>query len=176
MAWFRRPKVAHDDLVVLRDWVDSRGATKGGVEAYIEPQTSFSPTTVVLVAGDGEFIRRHAGSPEAAAKFARSVGIPIYDTNRVGLPQRMRDYALRQQGAATGSSGSAVRRRSPRERDAIQALAAVALLPMPPADADRADLQVLLRAARAKAHPDRNGGDRVQWDAVEVAAHALGLR
>jgi hypothetical protein len=37
-------------------------------------------------------------------------------------------------------------------------------------------LRGLLRAARAKAHPDRNGGSRVLWDAVEDAAHVLGLR
>lgn len=186
MALFRRPKVARDDLVVLREWVASRGAVKGGVEAYVEPQTSFSPTTMVLVAGDGEFIRRRVGSPDAAAKFARSVGIPIYDTNRVGLPQRMRDYAVRQQTGGqqrrpSGASGGAApspgpRGRSARERDAIRALAETALVPSPPADASQTDLQALLRSARARAHPDRNGGDRTLWDAVEDAAHVLGLR
>lgn len=176
MALFRRPRVARDDLVALREWVSSRGAIKGGVEAYVEPQTSFSPTTIVLVAGDGEFIRRRVGSPDAAAKFARAVGIPIYDTNRVGLPQRMRDYALRQQAVVGGGAGVAPTGRSPRERDAIQVLATAAALPAPPADASRSDIQALLRAARAKAHPDRNDGDRVLWDAVEEAAHVLGLR
>lgn len=175
MALFRRPKVARDDLLVLREWVISRGATKGGVEAYVEPQTSFSPTTIVLVAGDGEFIRRRVGSPDAAAKFARGMGIPIYDTNRVGLPQRMRDYALRQKAAQTPSS-PAPRGRSAREWDAITTLAGVAAVPVPPADVDDERLRGLLRAARAKAHPDRNGGDRSGWDAVEDAARALGLR
>jgi hypothetical protein len=176
MALFRRPKVARDDLVVLREWVASRGAIKGGVEAYVEPQTSFSPTTIVLVAGNGEFMRRPVGSPDAAAKFARAAGIPIYDTNRVGLPQRMRDYVLRQQA---GGRGSRVRPassgRSARERDAIQVLATAAMLATP-AEPSPADLQGLLRSARAKAHPDRNGGDRALWDAVEDAAHVLGLR
>jgi len=176
MALFRRPKVARDDLVVLREWVASRGAIKGGVEAYVEPQTSFSPTTMVLVAGDGEFIRRNVGSPDAAAKFARSVGIPIYDTNRVGLPQRMREYALRHQARSPGSVRPAASGRSARERDAIQALAAAAALPSPPTDVSREDLQALLRTARSKAHPDRNGGDRTRWDAIEDAAHVLGLR
>jgi hypothetical protein len=175
MALFRRPKVARDDLVVLREWVASRGATKGGVEAYVEPQTSFSPTTIVLVAGDGEFIRRGVGSPDAAAKFARAMGIPIYDTNRVGLPQRMRDYALRQKAAQ--APASTIRPgRSAREWDAITTLAGAAALPVPAADVDNERLRGLLRAARAKAHPDRNGGDRSGWDAVEDAAHTLGLR
>jgi len=177
MGLFRRPKVARDDLVVLREWVASRGAIKGGVEAYVEPQTSFSPTTMVLVAGDGEFIRRGVGSPNAAGKFARSVGIPIYDTNRVGLPKRMRDYALRQQaGQAPGATSGTPSVRTAREWDAIMTLAGVAALPVPPNDVDEDRLRGLLRAARAKAHPDRTGGSRVDWDAVEDAAHVLGLR
>jgi hypothetical protein len=173
MALFRRPKVARDDLRVLREWVSSRGATKGGVEAYVEPRTSFSPTTMVLVAGDGEFIRRPVGSPDAAAKFARSLGIPVYDTNRVGLPRRMREYALRQQGQPARPAPPG---RSARETDAIGVLASAAVLPPPSTGANREDLQGLLRAARAKAHPDRNGGDRALWDAVEDAARVLGLR
>jgi hypothetical protein len=55
-------------------------------------------------------------------------------------------------------------------------LAETALVPSPPADASHTDLQALLRSARARAHPDRNGGDRTLWDAVEDAAHVLGLR
>lgn len=180
MAWFRRPKVARDDVLALREWVASRAASKGGVEAYVEPQTSVSPTTVVLVAGDGEFIRRRVGSPEAAAKFARSVGIPIYDTNRVGLPRRMREYALRQQAAGQRGGGDvsrpALRGRSAREWDAIMTLAGAAAVPVPSTDVDDDGLRGLLRAARSKAHPDRNGGDRTWWDAVEDAAHTLGLR
>lgn len=171
MAMFRRPKVARDDLVILREWVTSHGAIQGGVEAYVEPRTSVSPTTMVLVAGDGEFIRRPVGSPQAAAKFARDVGIPVYDTNRIGLPQRMRDYALRQSAGGPKVSGL-----SARERDAIEVLAAAADVSIPMVDASRDDLKALLRTARAKVHPDRNGGDRAAWDAVEEAAHALHLR
>ena len=173
MALFRRSKVARDDLVVLREWVASRGAVKGGVEAYVEPQTSFSPTTMVLVAGDGEFIRRSVGSPNAAAKFAREVGIPIYDTNRVGLPQRMRDYAVRQQAAQAPRSGRQPTRTA-RELDAIRVIAEAASLPVPTDAGDEA-LRELWRAARSRAHPDRHGGDRTSWDAVEDAAHRLGL-
>lgn len=177
MALFRRTKVARDDVAALRDWVASRT----GVEAYVEPRTSVSPTTVVLVAGDGEFMRRSVASPQAAANFARSVGIPIYDTNRVGLPQRMRDYAVRQQAgrrqpgpAAADTAPTPVR--SARQWDAIESLASVAGVTAPGSAATNDELQALLRAARAKAHPDRNNGSRLTWDAVEDAAHALGLR
>lgn len=171
MGLFRRPKVAPEDLAALQDWVSSHR----GVEAFVEPQTSVTPTTVVLVAGDGEFIRRRVKSPQGAADFARKAGIPIYDTNRVGLPQRMRDYAVRQQsGRGGGPSGTSVR--TGRELDAISVIAAAASLPIPGADVNRDDLLALLRAARSKSHPDRTGGDRAAWDAVEDAARALGLR
>lgn len=174
MALFRRPKVARDDLVVLREWVTSRGATKGGIEAYVEPQTSFSPTTMVLVAGDGEFIRRGVGSPDAAAKFARSMGIPIYDTNRVGLPQRMRDYAVRQRGDRSYGPSPTQASRSAHELDAIKTIARVAAVDPPAANASADELRALIRAARAKVHPDRAGG-RSDWDAVDAAARILGL-
>ena len=176
MGWFRRPKVAPDDLAFLREWVSSRGGIGGGVEAYVEPQTSVSPTTLVLVAGDGEFVRRRIGSPHAAERFARAQGIPIYHASRVGLPQRMREYALRQQAGGGAATSPSAHRRSGRERDAVQVLAEAASVSVPGAEASREDLLVLLRAARAKAHPDRNGGDRALWDAVDDAAHVLGLR
>ncbi|HUQ00308.1 MAG TPA: hypothetical protein VM093_07585 [Aeromicrobium sp.] len=177
MGWFRRAKVPRDDAAALREWVAARGATKGGVEAYVEPKTSVSPTTVVLVAGDGEFMRRGVSSPEAAAKFARSVGIPIYDTNRVGLPKRMREYVLRSQNARQ-EAGQPPRPpvRSARQWDAVETLASIAAMGAPSSQASDDELQALVRAARAKAHPDRNGGDRTAWDAVEEAARALGLR
>ena len=174
MALFRRRKVARDDLVVLREWVASRGATKGGVEAYVEPQTSFSPTTMVLVAGDGEFIRRGVGSPDAAARFARSMGIPVYDTNRVGLPQRMRDYALRRRSDTSYVPSPTPSRRSAHELDAIQTIARVAATDVPGPDASADELRALIRTARAKVHPDRTGG-RSDWDAVDEAARILGL-
>ena len=141
----------------------------------MEPQTAVTPTTVVLVADDGEFIRRPVSSPRAAADFGHKAGIPVYDANRIGLPRRMREYALRQQAAKAPMSGGQPARTS-RELDAIATLAGAAVMPVPGADLDKDGLRGLLRAARAKSHPDRNGGDRVLWDAVEDAAHVLGLR
>jgi hypothetical protein len=157
--------------VALREWV----ASHRGVEAFVEPQTAVTPTTVVLVADDGEFIRRRVSSPRVATDFGHKAGIPVYDTNRVGLPRRMREYALRQQAAQAPTSDSQSVRNS-RELDAIAILAGAAVMPVPQTDVDADGLRGLLRAARAKAHPDRNGGDRVMWDAVEDAAHVLGLR
>lgn len=167
MPLFRRSKVVHDEFVALREWVASRS----GVEAYVEPRTSMSPTTVVLVAEDGEFTRRPVATPHAAADFARQVGIPVYDTNRYGLPQRMRDYAVRVQAgrAASRPTMSGV------QQDAVKTIAGAAAQPVPVVIPDRDELLVLLRSARANVHPDRNNGDRTTWDAVEAAAQVLDL-
>ena len=42
--------------------------TRVGVEAYVEPRTSSTPTTVMLVATDGEWTRRRVPDGEAAAR------------------------------------------------------------------------------------------------------------
>lgn len=69
--------------------------TKYGVEAYIEPQTMVTGTTVILIAHDGEWTRRRIGSPQAAKAWGRSIPIPVYDVHLTGYPQRMRDFNAR---------------------------------------------------------------------------------
>ena len=175
-------KATKDDLAQLREW----SAERTGVEAFVEPQTSVTQTTLLLVASDGEFTRRRVASPQAAAEFARKAGIPVYDTNRVGYPQRMRDYSVRVSGrTGTTSSPSAsrgappaadARRRSPSELRAIAALEAIAGVGETSGDPDDAELRRIWRLARSRAHPDRRGGDRTAWDEVEIAARTLGLQ
>lgn len=75
--------------------------TRDGVEAYLEPRTAITETTVVLVASSGEWTRRRVDGPERAASFAKKQGIPLYDAARMGYPQRMRDWT-RQQKASEG--------------------------------------------------------------------------
>ncbi|MDF3048682.1 MAG: hypothetical protein K0R87_320 [Pseudonocardia sp.] len=87
----RRSSTA-DDEAHLRAWA----AAHEGVEAFVEPRTAVTDTTVVLVAKDGEWTRRRIGSPAAAKKFARSLRMPIYDAEIVGYPKRMRDHDARQ--------------------------------------------------------------------------------
>jgi len=72
---------------------------KHGVEAFIEPQTMVTGTTVILIAHDGEWTRRRIGSPQAAWAWGRSIPIPVYDVHLTGYPQRMRDYNARQKSA-----------------------------------------------------------------------------
>ena len=71
-------------------------AARTGVEAYVEPKTTFTETTVVLVAQDGEWTRRRVDGPSGARALARSLKIPVYDVQVLGYPKRMRDYDARQ--------------------------------------------------------------------------------
>ncbi|WP_410479379.1 oxidoreductase [Pseudonocardia sp. H11422] len=76
----------------LRSWA----AAREGVEAFVEPRTTVTETTMVLVAKDGEWTRRRVSGPDGARKLARSLKIPVYDVQLVGYPQRMRDHDARQ--------------------------------------------------------------------------------
>ncbi|WP_203700736.1 hypothetical protein [Asanoa iriomotensis] len=106
MSWFRRRKgtpgrqterpAAKADLDHLENFVRSRR----GVEAFIEPRTTVTETTVMLIAHDGEWTRRRIDGPDGARRFAHRLAIPIYDVRLVGYPQRMRDYNERRKRAA----------------------------------------------------------------------------
>ncbi|MDY6999384.1 MAG: oxidoreductase [Actinomycetota bacterium] len=80
------------DLRYLQQWV----AEHKGVEAFVEPKTTVTEVTVVLVAADGEWTRRRAGGQAGARKLSDRLKIPVYDVQKVGYPQRMRDYDARQ--------------------------------------------------------------------------------
>ena len=84
-----------DDQVTMH--LTEFARTHRGVEAFVEPQTAVTQTTMVLVAFDGEWTRRPVPSPQWAHAFAESLQIPGYDAAVVGYPQRMRDWNLRQQ-------------------------------------------------------------------------------
>ena len=98
MAWLRRRRTEpgravrrhpdRADLDHLAEFVRSRR----GVEAFIEPRTTVTETTMLLVAHDGEWTRRRVDSPETARRFAHQLSMPVYDVRLMGYPQRMRDY------------------------------------------------------------------------------------
>jgi hypothetical protein len=80
--------------------------SRPGVEAFLEPRTTVTETTVVLVAGSGEWTRRRVAGETGARDFAKKNSIPIYDAGIVGYPQRMRDWtAARKKGGQTGVPG-----------------------------------------------------------------------
>jgi hypothetical protein len=71
-------------------------STRRGVEGYVEPRTAVTETTIVLVAADGEWTRRRIDGPDVARRLSRELGIPVYDAQVTGYPQRMRDWSSRQ--------------------------------------------------------------------------------
>jgi hypothetical protein len=79
----------------LQDFADSRQ----GVEGYVEPRTTVTETTLLLVAIDGEWTRRRVPSAHWAHEFCNKTGLPSYDAAVVGYPQRMREYNRRQSKA-----------------------------------------------------------------------------
>ena len=81
-----------EDDAHLRQWA----AGRRGVEAFVEPRTTVTATTVVLVAHDGEWTRRRVDGPDGARRLGKRLRIPVYDVALVGYPQRMRDYTNRQ--------------------------------------------------------------------------------
>jgi len=89
------------DLDHLADFL----RTRAGVEAFVEPRTTVTDTTVVLVATDGEWTRRRVDGPDGAASFAKKHSIPMYDVDVVGYPKRMREWTARQKAAGPGSTG-----------------------------------------------------------------------
>ncbi|WP_330253716.1 oxidoreductase [Nocardia sp. NBC_00565] len=78
------------DARYLAEWVH----TRIGVEGYIEPKTTITDVTVVLIAADGEWTRRIVGE-RGARRLAGGLRIPVYDVRKTGYPQRMRDYDAR---------------------------------------------------------------------------------
>jgi hypothetical protein len=199
MGIFRGRKARTDAGAVVSDRNASRGdldalkqfaESRKGVEAYIEPKTSVTQTTLLLVASDGESIRRRVASAQAAYDFARKkLQIPVYDSNLVGIPSRKREYDLRQV-KGTGSSATSptsptsrpaaaatppAKTSTPKELAAIMTLESIAGVEPLPTNPSFDDLMRVYRKARSKAHPDRLDGARVKWDTVEEAARALGL-
>lgn len=160
------------DLAALREFATSRA----GVEAFVEPPTSVTQTTVVMVAADGEWTRKRVRSTRDAAKLASELKIPLYDANRVGYPDRMRRYNAQKVKSRTTSTRQPTKPTWSRDQlNALMVLETYAGAEPMGDDPSPAAVAKLWKSARAKTHPDRNGGDRDAWDAVEKAARLLQL-
>jgi hypothetical protein len=70
--------------------------TRRGVEGFVEPRTTVTDVTLLLVAHDGEWTRRRVPSVQWAHTFANRLGVPSYDAAVVGVPSRMREWNRRQ--------------------------------------------------------------------------------
>ena len=63
----------------------------------MEPRTTVTDTTMLLVDADGAWTRRRiAGPPTPPASWPARCKIPVYDVQLVGYPQRMRDHDARE--------------------------------------------------------------------------------
>lgn len=106
MRWFRRRHSRPTlDREALRDderHLEQFVASRRGVEAYLEPRTAMTQTTVMLIAHDGEWTRRRVVSPEDARGWATRMGIPFYEVALRGYPQRMREFNARQKHSSRG--------------------------------------------------------------------------
>lgn len=71
-------------------------ASRDGCEAFIEPPTRVTQTTMVVVADTGEWTRRRVPDQDAARKLAKQLGVPAFDVNLSGYPSRMREWNERQ--------------------------------------------------------------------------------
>lgn len=65
---------------------------RAGCEAFIEPATRVTQTTMVIVADTGEWTRRKVPDETAARKVAKELNIPVFDVNLSGYPSRMREW------------------------------------------------------------------------------------
>ncbi|MEO7193925.1 MAG: oxidoreductase [Pseudonocardiaceae bacterium] len=92
----RRPGTRRAATEADADYLEQWAAARRGVEAFVEPRTTFTETTVVLVAHDGEWTRRRIDGGQGARRLGKRLRIPVYDVRQVGYPQRMRDYTARQ--------------------------------------------------------------------------------
>ena len=98
MRWFQRRN--RPGTTRTADSADARhleqfARSRTGVEGFVEPRTTVSEVTMVLVANDGEWTRRRVPSVEWAHDFANRHGIPSYDAAVVGYPARMREWSRR---------------------------------------------------------------------------------
>ena len=91
----KRPGVLRTATSTDTGHLEKWAAERRGVEAYVEPKTTVTETTVVLVAHDGEWTRRRIDGTEGAKRLAKKLSIPIYDAGIVGYPKRMREYSRR---------------------------------------------------------------------------------
>jgi hypothetical protein len=65
--------------------------TRRGVEAFVEPATAMHARSVLVVAADGEYLRRPVPDLALLERGCRERGIPVYDASRVGYPRRLRE-------------------------------------------------------------------------------------
>jgi hypothetical protein len=88
----RPATVTRQEVDDVRRYLEDFVNTRVGVEAYLEPATTVTPTTVLLVATTGEWTRRRVFDPAVVHHLSEKLNVPVYDVRLMGYPQRMRDW------------------------------------------------------------------------------------
>ncbi|MEA2461048.1 MAG: hypothetical protein QOH90_1225 [Actinomycetota bacterium] len=83
--------------------LEAWAASRRGLEGFIEPKTSTSPTTLLLVDRDGDHLRAPVREPGDAAAFCERLSIPVYDAQVIGYPKRMKDFEKNRRRTAEDS-------------------------------------------------------------------------
>lgn len=94
----RKAATARGDHEVAADTKEFLGTFmtgRRGVEGWIEPATQFNKPSLLLIAHDGEWVRRAVPSGDWAYDFCARQGIPAYQAGVVPYPQRKRDWDAR---------------------------------------------------------------------------------
>ena len=100
MSWWRRSRTPvlggraeqRAETGRAREHLENFVRTRVGVEAFIEPPTTMTPPTVLLIATTGEWTRRRLTDRDIVRDLAERLHVPVYDVQLVGYPQRMRDW------------------------------------------------------------------------------------
>lgn len=87
-----KPSAARGPSSQAIEELQAFAAHRSGVEGFVEPPTAVYAMTLLLVAGDGEYLRRPVRNDKQARKLCDEFGIPLYEARKVGYPQRMKDY------------------------------------------------------------------------------------
>jgi hypothetical protein len=96
-----------EEAEAVRRHLEDFVRTRVGVEAFLEPRTSVTPPTVLLVASDGEWTRRRVEDPAVVRRLVDALALPVYDVQLVGYPQRMRAFNERaRRGEGPGPVGT----------------------------------------------------------------------
>lgn len=98
-AWFKgesrrsspSPSTGHRSRASTRE-LEAFAASRVGVEAFVEPRTAIYEVTLLMVATDGEYLRRPIGDAATAKRLCGELNVPLYDAAKVGYPRRMRDW------------------------------------------------------------------------------------
>jgi hypothetical protein len=89
---------SNPELSRLEQWTHERK----GLEGFIEPRTATQPTTLLMVDRDGDHVRCPVRDPNEAAAFCRRLGIPVYDAQVLGYPDRMKGRPRREEADLRG--------------------------------------------------------------------------